>query len=200
MTGYGLTAAMVAELIDVELDKWPGQCFAISTLMVDKGLVPGGKAVYGHYNGPVAKDSIFAKRAIVRHGWIKVGDTVVDPTRYVFEGDGSPDKAYVHVGPAGPEYDQGGNAFLAKTMLPPPPFDQTQKTFTIKNEGFRLAVDMLIPGFSGTLSMGQAFWLGKLPADGSTIQPEVVRIVYAGLNGLGLKALVPLDNWQMIME
>mgnify|MGYP000921015865 CR=1 FL=1 len=69
---------------------WVGQCYAIATLFVEAGLVPGGVAVYGHWLGGASPRSHFAERwnlPFINHGWVYVQalGRVVDPTRWTFE-------------------------------------------------------------------------------------------------------------------
>lgn len=87
----------VAKAIGIPIKQWEGNCYAISCAMVKKVIVKG-KAVYGHWTGPVSRSSVFYQTSqigFVRHGWIVMPDeSVVDPTRWVFE-DAFP---YIFVG------------------------------------------------------------------------------------------------------
>jgi len=84
---FHLSAQEVAKSIDIKLTRWPGNCFGIATAMVEAKVVDGD-AVYGHWLGPVAKScKMFSGKPIIQHGWILQKDgTVIDPTRFVFEG------------------------------------------------------------------------------------------------------------------
>lgn len=89
-----LTATMVARAIGQPTKKWPGNCYAIASMMVKAKLVEG-KAVYGHWLGRVGDCNLFSGKPVVRHGWIRQPNgTVVDPTRWVFEEK----KPYIFVG------------------------------------------------------------------------------------------------------
>lgn len=93
-----LTVGEVADAIGVRPVDWAGRCFEIASRMVDAGLVDG-EAVYGHWTGPVHKNSRFSGQegaGFVQHGWVLLADgyTVVDPTRWVFEAA----KPYIFVG------------------------------------------------------------------------------------------------------
>jgi hypothetical protein len=84
-----LDAKAVAKAIKIPTKKWVGNCFGIAQALVEAGLVKG-TAVYGHWVGPIARTSHFADRRAVgftNHGWVLLedGETVVDPTRWVFE-------------------------------------------------------------------------------------------------------------------
>jgi hypothetical protein len=69
---------------------WHGQCYAVACAIVKAGIVKG-RAVYGHYLGPVAETGHWAERrgqAFQRHGWIVLEDgRILDPTRWSFEDD-----------------------------------------------------------------------------------------------------------------
>ena len=88
----------VEKAIGVPAQDWKGRCFEIASLMVNTKVVKG-RAVYGHWTGRIARSSYFADRSAVgfcNHGWVLLddGETVVDPTRWVFE-----DKApYIFIG------------------------------------------------------------------------------------------------------
>lgn len=80
--------------------RWVSRCYEIAFKLVAAELVPG-RAVYGHYLGPVAAGSYFSTRGangFVGHGWISLPDgRVLDPTRWVFEGR----EPYLYVGALG---------------------------------------------------------------------------------------------------
>ena len=85
-----LTPAVIAKAIKLPVLQWPGRCFEVACAVVGAGLVPEGRAVYGHWTGAVSPDApVFGKRstqAFQRHGWVVTPDgTVIDPTRWVFE-------------------------------------------------------------------------------------------------------------------
>jgi len=46
------TAAAVAQAIDLPIERWTGNCFAVASKAVDAKLV-AGTAVYGHWRGPI---------------------------------------------------------------------------------------------------------------------------------------------------
>jgi hypothetical protein len=84
------TPEQVAKAIGVQLKDWPGNCYGIASLMVDKGVVTDGVAVYGHWLGQVHPKSMFYPKwhaiRFCQHGWIRLDSgEILDPTRYVFE-------------------------------------------------------------------------------------------------------------------
>lgn len=82
------TLAECEKAIGEPASAWVSRCYEISCKIVEAKLVRG-EAVYGHWTGPVHKDSHFARYAsapFIRHGWILLEDgRVLDPTRWVFE-------------------------------------------------------------------------------------------------------------------
>jgi len=88
----------VEAAIGIPAQQWKGRCFEIASLMVKHGVVKG-RAVYGHWTGIIQPSSYFGDRAgmsFCNHGWVLLddGETVVDPTRWVFEDK----RPYIFVG------------------------------------------------------------------------------------------------------
>lgn len=193
-----------ARQIGIPLARWPGNCHAIAIAFIEAGIPPlGGEAVYGHYLGPVAEDSMFSAthRAVgfVRHGWVECPEPagwVIDPTRYVFEGK----LPYVYHGP-GDEYDRGGNRFRAATMGPAPAFDpeSTDPTYTTLGLDFGSAylIADLLDDDRRVVSMEQALWLANLPIE---MLGGFAMEVYAWLVVCGLDAFIPIDNKRAIFK
>jgi hypothetical protein len=109
---FELDVNEVAKAIDVPADEWAGRCYEISCHIRDAKLVPeGSRAVYGKYDGPVAPGTLFFGKPYIAHGWLLLPDgLIVDPTRWVFEGEAP----YIYVlDPCGcemfdPDPDNGG--------------------------------------------------------------------------------------------
>lgn len=76
--------------LDWSTEKWRGQCYGVALALIESKLV-SGRAVYGHYYGPISPTSKpFGSRAgtsfPAHHGWIVTEDGhIIDPTRWVFE-------------------------------------------------------------------------------------------------------------------
>jgi hypothetical protein len=99
------TLAEAEAVIGEPASKWVSRCYEIAYALVEKGLVPG-RAVYGHYLGPVMPSSPFHDRHsacdFTGHGWVSLPDgRVLDPTRWVFEAT----EPYLYVGWPGEEID-----------------------------------------------------------------------------------------------
>lgn len=192
------TAAAVAQAIDLPIERWTGNCFAVASKAVDAKLV-AGTAVYGHWRGPIDPDSHFADRrhvGFVQHGWIvgtgAFAGLIVDPTRWVFEAT----LPYVWVGPADArEYDEGGNVERALRRGPPPAMDDSATLLLRLPKDAATAV--LAQGV-GTRARGgvvltrhQLVWLVSGPFD--ALAPYTAR-VYRATVIAGMGALIPIDN------
>lgn len=83
-----LTITDVEKAIKIPTAQWEGNCYSIACAIIESGLVKG-RAVYGHYYGPVAKTGYWKDRRhhpFQRHGWIELPDgRILDPTRWSFE-------------------------------------------------------------------------------------------------------------------
>ena len=134
-------------------------------------------------------------RLFVQHGWVELGDrTVVDPTRWTLDGK----DPYIYVGPDD-DYDVGGNQLRSAMRGDPPDFDESERV---------LSAPLALGGVFGVLlecptrlakavTRSQLFWLANSPpADFGTS----VKAFYEFLASQGLRALVPIDNWGLVME
>ncbi len=198
-----LEPAKIAELIGWPLDMWPGHCHDVASAMVEQGVV-GGHAVYGHYVGPISAKSRwkrYRKLGFVRHGWIHTADSVIDPTRYVFE-NRAPyifkdklDRTGRH-----PEYDEGGNK-LRRAMLQQCPSTNTnaaRSSIEFSDNFTRDFVRDLVRTSNGDYSIDvhpmtdeQVFWLANLPLD---MLGDFAPDVYAAVADAGCVAYIPIDN------
>ena len=97
-----LSAKKVEDAIGILKNGWPGRCHQIASKLLDSGLVPESyKLRYGHWLGPIdntpSEHNPFAGQKLAHHGWLQDGDTIIDPTRWVFEGL-PPRRAYIFIG------------------------------------------------------------------------------------------------------
>ena len=187
----------VAVAIDVPVTEWPGHCSTIARGMLDAGLVKG-RTARGHWIGPIHFTSLFANRAntgFTQHSWIVDGEgRIVDPTRWVFEGA----LPYIYVGDD-EFYDEGGNVLRQRLGSSCPSHDPSQKQIPAPESKYALEiVESLIDGYDGTpLSIGQIFWLANLPPKSFG---DGVKWIYQWLSEVGCKAIIPIDNWNMVFE
>jgi hypothetical protein len=189
-------------------DGWAGCCFGIATGAVEKKLVPKGSvAVYGHWKGDVHPESMFFAASgwgFVQHGWVQKPDgTVCDPTRWVFEHV----KPYIYDGPAD-HYDVGGNALRMRMLGSAPEYDPNDPQFHLNRA--------ILPGPAwtfverllglheaclddgpepGTVSYRQLAWLAN---HDPAVLGQHAPALYAALDTLRLRGLVPIDNWMMV--
>lgn len=200
------TIKQIERAIHLKAEDWPGRCYEVAHLVVTSELVKG-HAVYGFYSGPVARSSMFYESAmgagVVRHGWILLDeDTILDPTRWVFEND----EPYVFVTDRHEghwdEYDEGMNTFKAMLRNPAPsPTDKIPGDVRTKPPMHlpvsRLCDELLTGLFvngrrkDGRLTNMQLFWLANMPYD---LLGEFAPEVYLGLKMLGLSVYIPIDN------
>lgn len=199
--------------------EWVGRCHEVAIVLVDEGLVPG-RAVYGHYLGPVAPGTLFARRAIVRHGWIQDRQEdvvrVVDPTRWVFEGK----RPYIFqalVRGEHADYDEGGSRCRAALQRPAPVWDPKAKRFTLglcraglagfiaskHLDSARHCIEaashvryLLGPAMGpdhDVLTVHQGMWLANLPYD---VLSDYTLVIYRALADAGHESWIPIDNWR----
>lgn len=185
----------IAKKIEWGIDKWPGNCYAISCRIVDERIIKG-KAVYGHYYGPINQNNkcFNELRPFQRHGWIRTEKNIVDFTRWVFE-EKTP---YIYSAPFNEEYDEGGNRFRKICRNPVPIFDITEKQIDLKlnNHTRYFVLDNLLGG-SPRITLRQAVWIANL--DLQTLDKYAPKI-YSALKSANLKAAIPIDNWIAVME
>lgn len=191
----------ISKKIEVKITDWPGNCYAISSLCLKKGIVPKqSKLCYGHWFGPVSSRSMFSKTktaiGFVPHGWIELPDKrIFDPTRYVFESVAP----YIYEGP-NDFYDMGGNMIRKENRTPCPVYDPADKPVVlIGNETvLRFIRGLLLDTRnSDTFSITQIYWLANLSPD--ELVPYV-KEVYSVLKASNMTAFIPLDNWRYHME
>lgn len=184
----------VARIIKIPVERWPGNCYAVSCAIVQARLIEGSP-VYGLYHGPIAEGTMFAGRPFARHGWILTpAKSVCDPTRWVFEGVAP----YMWHGPIGHEYDEGAQALATYFHRPPPPIDSAKAEVDLDlpwRVRFSLngILGYITPAERHRYTVMQVFWLancpyGKLEEQGGAFE------VYEALSKAGYPESVPMDN------
>jgi hypothetical protein len=196
------TIQKVEKTLGIKVGRWKGKCHLIATQLVDKKLIKG-RAIYGHWLGPISRISFFKNRRglpFVHHGWIETeGGEIVDPTRWVFEAV----KPYIYFG-KNDYYDEGGNKFRKAMERPCPAYNKKSKhlPFHIEGKGKEIeeASDYILELLNTTadkVTLDHAFWLGNLSI---TTLGKFALNVYQWLDSIGLEAIVPIDNWNLVME
>ena len=183
-------------------ESWKGNCSIVAYKAAEL-IGPEACPVRGHFLGEIAETSIFANRShlgFCPHSWVMVvvkGDstfTLVDPTRWVFEG--VEPYIFTHVGPH-EDYDEGGSKLRETLLSPPPKADRSTKGHVLKElmiiEAQRTVIDLLGDTYEGSLVYAdQWFWLSNLPYEYFI---PFVRDIYTALEKIGCGAFIPIDNY-----
>lgn len=202
------TLQQCVDAIEIPIEGWAGNCYAIACAIVSAGLVEefNGVAVYGHWGGDVHPDSHFAEcegRPFVQHGWILLEDgRIMDPTRWGFDAK----EPYLFIGHNSGEYDEGGNKWRDAMMEPPPSWNKDDSQYEINKHVLKTDawnhVERLLnctDGYCdddvpiGQFCGAQLFWLANCPY--SVLQPHASE-VYRALERCGMKAFIPMDNYR----
>lgn len=183
----------IEKKINIFVSKWDGNCYSIACEIVKAGVVQG-RAVYGHYYGPVAKTGKWDTRRIFqRHGWVVLNDgRIFDPTRWSFE-DKPP---YIAVFDSNSkrldDYDEGGNKFREAMETLPPEFDEQHKLVELRLE---IKAEEFVNrhlGYPPYITIKMVFWLANLSVDRLAPHREEV---YRAICDAGHKAFIPIDNF-----
>tara|TARA_B100000614_G_scaffold262909_1_gene300518 strand:+ start:87376 stop:88005 length:630 start_codon:yes stop_codon:yes gene_type:complete len=204
MNSWRLRARDAAEAIDIPLEEWHGNCFAIAVAILKAGLVEG-EAVYGVYQGPISADGFWADRRKlagtigVHHGWIDLRNgQILDPTRWSFENV----EPYIHeTRRDDEEYDAYGMRLRSQLQQPCPtkkPCDQI-KSLDL-SEGARATVCTLMGreneiGSNGDMSVSQVFWLANLDPQ---LLGEYAVEIYNAITNANFGAFIPIDSDQFV--
>lgn len=199
------TLAQVQRAVGIPITNWPGKCSLIASALLEHAQahpigafkdLADGKYIYAHYLGPVHKKSRFHGNLFSHHAWIRVGNTIVDPTRWAFD---QPEKPYMHVGPASdPDYDEEQHSAKAFIRQDAPPFNPDDRPCALPTEN-REALASLCENFLGTdpyqtqngkVSVGQIFYLANLPPSQLGGSKETL---HNWLISVGHESAIPFD-------
>lgn len=190
-----LTVPEVEEAIGVKARQWAGECYAVSMMILNSGLV-NGLDRYGHWLGPVRKGTMFYGRPIVQHGWIEVeedGKTlIVDATRWVFERR----KPYIFIGEdVDGFYDIGGSKLRTALWGEPPELNENDADIThrVPEEVAELMTDLL---GHHHLTVNGVNWIAN---QHPKVFGSMAKQVYAAIRILDMQALIPFD-YQMLVD
>ena len=193
-----LTLAQAEAALGEPAARWEMRCYEIASRLVHARAVEG-KAVYGHWRGPVHPAAPFTSVVVVRHGWINLPDgRICDPTRWVFEQV----RPYIYTGP-NDHYDEGGDVLRRLVERPAPErnyLNPAERTYDLRLPD---DVEWWLPGSSAAKglrlprkSWEQCHWLATLSR--ATLG-EHAPFVYTALIEAGLAALIPLDNLRAVL-
>ncbi|MBK1666674.1 hypothetical protein CKO28_01270 [Rhodovibrio sodomensis] len=185
----------LAAAIDIPVSDWPLNCHAVACTVRDLVPVQGMRVMRGHYDGPVHPRSVFS-RGLQQHSWLELEDgRILDPTRWTLD---RPDAPYIYLGVCD-HYDAGGRA-LAEAV--PPPFPGTGPDFSDRiarlAEAERARLAASLETSAGTPEQLWARLRKALRRDPAQLAEPAA--LYEMARELGLKALIPIDSWQRVME
>lgn len=187
-----LRISHIEKAVKLPTSKWHGKCTLISNAVIQCGLVIGSP-IYGHYLGPVDPAGFWGDKSgggFVQHGWVLLRDgRVLDPTRFSFENI----DPYIHIGPAEPDYDEGGNAWRM-SMRVPCPGPGSGKPANLKTE--HRFIEKLFERFTNTpfkeMTWHQANWVANLTHEELGLG---LTSIYETLANNNAKGFIPHDNW-----
>jgi hypothetical protein len=193
---------LLARLIDVlgHTDGWKGACSKVADALQDE-MEPGEVAmIRGHWIGPVADGSLFARKPVSGHTWLQMKDgTIVDPTRWVFENV----EPYIFVGSDDENYDEGGQRLREAVRVmrgSAPRWDKAHVQYTFEGPTkvwvwIESQFEDTSPDKAWTLSRWQVAWIANTsPREFWPFAP----IIYHWLEKVGMKTYVPIDLWRMV--
>ena len=207
------TAEALAEVIDIPLQDWPGNCHAVARATLDLAPVRGMRIARGHWTGRVSRKSVYKNTGMVQHSWLVLEDgRILDPTRWAIE---TPEDPALYVGWCD-AYDEGGRMSRARTrhfqahgpqesaLQDAGAPDLTERLRTLD----RAALMALLRGEVAEQKLAQES-RETLVAIANRAIPELIHRdpthlddpwrVYSIIERIGLKALVPIDSWARVM-
>lgn len=193
---FGRSAEDIANVIGIPVSEWEGNCTVIAQAVLEAGLVPNGKLQYGIWWGKISSDTIFGGRPFTHHSWIKLPDgTIVDPTRWVFEGT----EPYIFVGKNAGEYDFGSNRLRRETMsrFPIPAYEPGQDVTLPLCENTQRSIQTLFDNKDTRISRSQVGWLANRAFD--LFNRDTTKEIYRAMVNAGYRAFIPIDNRNEIL-
>lgn len=110
MPDFPMDPSELAEVIDIPLETWPGNCHGIAEAVLRRAPVAGMRLVRGHFDGYVHRDSVY-RGGLQQHSWLELEDgRILDPTRWAMT---RPNKPFIYLG-ENDDYDEGGLMLRAK--------------------------------------------------------------------------------------
>ncbi|MBW3243275.1 hypothetical protein KUV57_11260 [Epibacterium sp. DP7N7-1] len=208
---FPMDPEVIAAEIDVPLDRWPGNCHAIATKVMNSFPMEGLRLVRGHFTGYISRDSVYHHGAIQQHSWLRLGDgRILDPTRWAIE---SPRRPAIYIG-INDDYDEAG-LVLDRRTRPQMAFSNFMAGGT-QYETERAILKLISKsGPDAARDLADTSGIAGLTAE----SPEIVdaerlrdllsdpvehledpEALYACAQAAGLKAMIKLDNWIRVME
>ncbi len=189
---------VLADLIDIPVEKWPGNCHAIATAILHMVPVEGMKLCRGHYSGFISSKSVYTKGP-QQHSWLELKDgRILDPTRWAMESPDSPD---IYLGE-----NDGYDAYGAQLNSTTPPMFGTPGEHLIP-----IIKRLSSKQFTGIFATSNkpdeeniSAWrrlASNLHYNLKTVPENLdnAQKLYESLNEAGLKYLIQLDMWVDVM-
>jgi hypothetical protein len=197
---FPLQADALADLIEIPLADWPGNCHGVAEAVLKRAPVSGMRLVRGHYHGDISRKSIYREAPFGQHSWLELEDgRILDPTRWAMERPESPE---IYLG-LSDVYDEAG---LEASAIRPPLFPGTKS-------GEQIVLEKLVPEKLGLIAAAMKM---ETPSDERTIHRVADRLcyllksppeqlddasgLYKTLAKAGLKAMIKIDIWNKVME
>jgi hypothetical protein len=200
--------ALAAE-IDIPLAEWPGSCHAIACAVRDHAPIEGMRIARGVWRGYVSRSSVY-RGGPTQHSWLVLADgRILDPTRWAIS---SPTRPSIYCGPSDC-YDEGGRVGAARAQAAfrgslsslsatKPSFTEQVSRLTDEELCFLLHEgrgDSRRPEGRSALICAVAGRIQEmLQLDPSHLQGA--ERVYRLAEKAKLKALIPIDNWDLVCE
>lgn len=189
----------IEKKINIFVSQWNGNCYGIACEIIKSGLIEG-RAVYGHYYGEVANTGKWdIRRPFQRHGWIILDDgRIYDPTRWGFENNFPYIAIFDKDSVQFKDYDEGGNRYRELMETLPPEFDPDEKIINLNfhwKEVEEFIDDLLCYPPAVTIKM--VMWIANLSIKRLN---SYEKEIYRAICDAGLKAFIPIDNFNYIAE
>jgi hypothetical protein len=157
-----------------------GKCAWVAHML--HKFLGAGIEQYGFFSGQVT-DPFWKWKPFIRHGWLKLGANILDPTRFCFTSH----MPKLAVCPAtSPDYDQGMNRMRAQNRRPMPDFSGKPV------ECQQVSIQNL---FGGLVCDERLFWLANLPPLDPIFSSQYERKkMFRWLESSGRREWIPIDN------
>jgi len=183
--------AAIAEAIQVPLNKWPGNCSLIATLVMKTFPIEGQRYARGIWRGPTHHSSIFGSRALSGHSWTVLQDgRILDPTRFAFEAA----EPYIYLGPSD-FYDEAGMN-LRTGLRSSAPQNRLDGNIEVNDRQTQVLSGFQICCMDNRVHVEDLHWVATAPVtDLNKAKP-----LYEVLEALNFRSLIPIDCWKLVME
>ncbi|MFX4299874.1 hypothetical protein [Pseudosulfitobacter pseudonitzschiae] len=209
MPDFPMDPSDLADLIDIPLESWPGNCHGIAEAVLRRAPVAGMRLVRGHFEGHVHRESVY-RGGVQQHSWLELEDgRILDPTRWAMT---RPNRPFIYLG-ENDDYDEGGLMLRAKGR------PAAYASAFLSGQTMTGPQEMILRKLAAQdiEDVRDMFRAGGLPDPGSDLTKVDAdrlndRIMYPvehfltpepffqGLRDMGLAALVPLDSMVRVLE